>query len=482
VKGPVAVTTSNALPSDSLLPVPAPVDTAGSTLPAASNAAVVGGGTFALLIDRGNSPTADATVQLPPEADGVSGEKKDTDAAIAQMGLAAAFAPAPVPVMVVLATDAGQLLATCAPVSGETSAAPRAASKDSGDAGINHADERISDVVGSVRSVPASDLRKPQPSTCEAPPETVGQDPQSALPAETKPAPVPMALPDTNANAAATITTDEINGEEIGQEDIAGGEAEAPTEDGSGASTAPAKDAGMRSASIPVPMKMTAKTERNADPAEQNLPHRQIVPEPVARPVEALTERPKSDASVPRIPQVSNTAQIGSPAIAATRAVATEPSRASEVLTPAVDRLAQVITEQVLSFKRAGNSSFDVSVRPDRGTELSLHLTLRDGQVEVIARLERGQFETLQLHWGELQQTLAQQGVRVGQLMPSSAMTDQSQSQFLPQGSDGQAQRRFEQSPESLDELPLGGAPTEPLHRRGHKPTPAMRRGWEMWA
>ena len=473
------MTTSNALPADSLLPVPAPVDAANTTLLAAAKAEMEGGGTFAQLIDQGDNETDNTTVQPPPDVED-GDEKKDNVAAVMQMGLPIAFAPAPVPVMIVLATDAEKALTTCAPVTAGPTAVPLAASKDNPGAETDHGDEATTNIMVSVPPVQTSGLAEPQPSGCEASPEPVGQRPQVAPPVEMKSTPVPVALPATNASAAATVAEDDTLTST--DDDPA-----ASTDDGAAVSTAPVRDAGMRSANTPVPMKMTAKTERNADPVEQNLPHRQIVPDEVARRVEALTEKSTPDTPAPRTSRAPDPAQTGSQAVAVVRAVATEPtvepSHTSEVRAQAVDRLTQAITEQVLSFKRTGNSSLDVSMRPDRNTELSLHLTMRNGQVEVSVRLERGQFEMLQVHWGELQQTLAQQGVRVGQLTSSSAMGDQAQSQFWQQGADGQAQeRRFEQSPESLDELPLGGAPSEPLHQRAHKPTPAMRRGWEMWA
>ena len=251
----------------------------------------------------------------------------------------------------------------------------------------------------------------------------------------------------------------------------------------------------MRGANIPAPMKTRAKTERNADLAEQNLPQRQIMPETVARGDESPAEKSASvtktntaftASAASRGSKFSETAQTGSSSVTVISTAATESnverSPINEGRISSVDRVAHAITEQVVSFKRTGDRTLDVSMRPDRNTELSLHLTMRDGQVDVVARLERGQLESLQVHWGELQQKLAQQGVRVSQLTSSMAMGDQAQSQFWQHGSEGQTQRWFDQSPESLNEWPRGGAPAEPLHQRAHKPTSGVRRGWEMWA
>jgi hypothetical protein len=113
-------------------------------------------------------------------------------------------------------------------------------------------------------------------------------------------------------------------------------------------------------------------------------------------------------------------------------------------------------------------------------------MSLRNGQVEVVARLERGDWQNVQLQWSGLQQQLSLQGIRVGQL---AASQDGSQHQSMADhamqhGFDRHHQQQpFDRSPESLDELPLVGSITEPLRGRHHaKATSSQRRGWEMWA
>jgi hypothetical protein len=114
---------------------------------------------------------------------------------------------------------------------------------------------------------------------------------------------------------------------------------------------------------------------------------------------------------------------------------------------------------------------------------------MHDGQVEVAARLERGNFQDLQAHWSGLQQSLSQQGIRVGQLVETSSggqtSSQQSPGQSTSQStgqSTGQTPERRQQSSESLEDSPLAGAATESLKGRSSRAAATKSRGWEMWA
>lgn len=203
----------------------------------------------------------------------------------------------------------------------------------------------------------------------------------------------------------------------------------------------------------------------DADPAVQTV-------EPVSLKARAaiLSHVPVEDATIAETSSVSDAA----------------PANAARTGT-----LTGLVTEQVLAFKRIGTDSMDVAVRPDSGTEILLHLSMRNGQIEVLARVERGESRSLQMHWGDLQSSLALQGVRVGQLQAQTQLSNQSFAQHQPFfGSEawagGQSQpqsqgQSFRQS-RVLDELPLVGSKTESPKTRLHNPTTAQRRGWESWA
>jgi hypothetical protein len=232
------------------------------------------------------------------------------------------------------------------------------------------------------------------------------------------------------------------------------------------------------------PMQPAEPTEKITEAAEQNLPRGKIVPvleaAQAAAPVEA---RPVVPLAMERRPvSVERTAVVAA-AIAAERPVRPEAaSVVAEVRPPAaVDRVFTDISQQVVSFKRVGMLTAEVQVRPDRQTEITLQLNLRAGQVEATARLERGDYDGLRAHWAGLQDSLAQQGVRLGPLQPTAATLDERFSggggQAMPQFHD-QTFRQFEW--ERGHEPADGGASLHPA--RPQQAAAASGRGWERWA
>jgi hypothetical protein len=108
---------------------------------------------------------------------------------------------------------------------------------------------------------------------------------------------------------------------------------------------------------------------------------------------------------------------------------------------------------------------------------------MRRGQVEVTARVERGDLQTLKAHWSELQQTLAQQGIQVNRL------SEASRPEPMPAGHAGQAAHDSRSSghqphhrrpaPEAESEPVFVGATSEPVGKRGGR---KASHGWEVWA
>jgi hypothetical protein len=80
------------------------------------------------------------------------------------------------------------------------------------------------------------------------------------------------------------------------------------------------------------------------------------------------------------------------------------------------EQLLQNLTREVAQFKRFNAESMAVVLKPDGQTEIFLHLASRNGQIEIQARFERGDFASLNGQWTQLQQTLSQQGVRLSNL------------------------------------------------------------------
>ena len=248
-------------------------------------------------------------------------------------------------------------------------------------------------------------------------------------------------------------------------------------------------------------MKRDAKADKNSATAEKTLPHGNfstITKAEAARPSrnrEASSEEstePVGSSREPFIPREKPTTIYGT-AVAEFKPfdvrISTDEVGVDGVRAPQVEKVFNEVSEQVVAFKKVGVSSMDAVLRPDRGTEISLQLSLgNNGQVDVVARVERGNFEGLQAHWSELQSSLAQQGVRVGELHQSSLTNNQASFHNSPQhlggtmGEQQQAQRQASRSPETLDELPLVGSGGEPFKVRTSIPTTTPSRGWEKWA
>jgi hypothetical protein len=130
-----------------------------------------------------------------------------------------------------------------------------------------------------------------------------------------------------------------------------------------------------------------------------------------------------------------------------------------------------------------------VVLRPDANTELFLHLSRRDGQIEASVRCERGDFHQLNALWSQLQDALAQQKVRLNPLQESASDTGafQRHSDGFPQPGRDEASRQFHSENDFMDEWPAPASPDEQLaHVRsrresGHRLS-TSRPGWETWA
>jgi hypothetical protein len=79
-------------------------------------------------------------------------------------------------------------------------------------------------------------------------------------------------------------------------------------------------------------------------------------------------------------------------------------------------RIGEIISREVRMFKRGGDDLMEVVLTPDARTQISLKLQWRDGQVEVQARCDMGNYHSLNGDWPQLQAALAGHGVRLSHL------------------------------------------------------------------
>ena len=80
-------------------------------------------------------------------------------------------------------------------------------------------------------------------------------------------------------------------------------------------------------------------------------------------------------------------------------------------------QLVESIRTEVATLRQRNDNTITVVLRPDSGTQLSVNLSIaRDGSVHAQARCERGDFQSLQAQWPQLQQSLAAHGIRIADL------------------------------------------------------------------
>ena len=111
--------------------------------------------------------------------------------------------------------------------------------------------------------------------------------------------------------------------------------------------------------------------------------------------------------------------------------------------------LATHIAEQAIHFKSSGLNSMAVVLKPDPQTEIRLEFATRDGQIEARAHVTGGDLQQLGSNWTQLQDSLAQQGIRLLPLSGGEALAMGTGAQ-----GDGAARRELPQTPENGSPAP----------------------------
>ena len=162
--------------------------------------------------------------------------------------------------------------------------------------------------------------------------------------------------------------------------------------------------------------------------------------------------------------------------ISGTTRVAEEVAPVSPV-DPTAKALA-LMNSAVVHFRRTGEEDFDVTIHPDADTELLLHVSLQSsGGAEIHAELRQGDGAALVAHWQDLQERLAQQGVKLAALTTG----EERAGQFGSHAGFSSPQRQRQPEKEAAT-LSFASTITTNSHSR---PAPVHRgagRGWETWA
>jgi hypothetical protein len=133
------------------------------------------------------------------------------------------------------------------------------------------------------------------------------------------------------------------------------------------------------------------------------------------------------------------------------------------------------IREQVWLVRAAKANELNVVLRPDANTELVLQLRHVDGQVHLQARCERGDFSWLDSQWSAIQNTLAQQGVRVEPLQAAYRTPEGGgNSMFMP---DQRGSRQREERNSSFEQESSKNSKNSSPAKTG-----TQIRGWQTWA
>lgn len=149
----------------------------------------------------------------------------------------------------------------------------------------------------------------------------------------------------------------------------------------------------------------------------------------------------------------------------------------------ASERLSQLIVRESAMIRRTGAESMAVTIKPDAETALVMHLSRSDGHLEARVHLERGDFGGLNQHWGNLQDHLARQNIRLAPL--ADAFQPDAGGTASQPGTGGHDHRGSEDSaPGSA--TPSRGPSFSPEKSVSNHPHPnsavPVGDGWESWA
>jgi len=110
-------------------------------------------------------------------------------------------------------------------------------------------------------------------------------------------------------------------------------------------------------------------------------------------------------------------------------------------VSPVVERLFDLLWNELGVMRQMRPDILAAVLEADCQTEILLHLTSRDGQIEARARCERGDFQSLNDGWAELQRALNHQGVRLMPLDRATAHAEVASSAGFPGRSGGRARQ-----------------------------------------
>jgi hypothetical protein len=221
------------------------------------------------------------------------------------------------------------------------------------------------------------------------------------------------------------------------------------------------------------PMQKAEKQNEFAESAEQKLPvgSSAVAGNGNAKSVRAfnsVSEIDQPDASSLGGSQVADSFSAREVNASVNAALPANPARA-------VERTQDLMALHAFRLRDSGQDSMQVVIKPSPDLHLALNLQIRDGQMEVSAHLQRGDYEFLNRHWTDLQQQLEARGVR---LAPLSNNESTASNGNFSQHSGRQSSEEKAAKTGAFAEFALASvlAPKRPLKFA------SVPQGWESWA
>jgi hypothetical protein len=237
-------------------------------------------------------------------------------------------------------------------------------------------------------------------------------------------------------------------------------------------------------------MKFGTETNEIAGPAAQKVPTAPLKSDLSAKSAGNLVVGADSDFSGHKQDSIDSAVIMNWPAKAGEGNVdagkGTGAAQAVDQPATQAERVGHLLNQQVVMIRQSGANNLAVSLKLDPHTELSVHLTNHNGQVEAAVRWERGSVAGLENQWKDLQESLARQNVqllplenRASARMPASnsASDTASASHFNQSSQNPQRQSRDARR----DMPPDATVNTVPVTNKTTTRT-ASRQGWESWA
>ena len=285
--------------------------------------------------------------------------------------------------------------------------------------------------------------------------------------------PVSVRMPDVDL-AALEAGDSEEQGEEGAMVWVEGGES------GNAEATevlSRVPSAGTSAADISIQMKGAATTFGSTLLEGQELPDEVCAGKSAATPRGSSREDGGSDDIDFDAPRVG---PMESPGARHEILVRVTPAEAANSLS-GVDRTSRIsalIEGSVVRFHKAGSESYEVSIRPDSGTEILLKISLKSGVPEVEAELRKGDAAVFASAWQDLHKRLADQGIRLAPTADAgSSMTGSHRDSGFGSGQ----QQSPERAPFRPGPLNAAAVRHDSLPRSQPKRL-SPGRGWETWA